>query len=85
MIAANDAFQKAVVAARANEGSLLVNVESFTPNELKKLVTLVESGLFEWIGDCLYALYQYHKAYTHMTVFNHSIYKNAFRFFGESV
>jgi hypothetical protein len=47
MIAANDAFQQAVVTAGANEGSLLVNVESLTPNELTKLVTLVES----MVGD----------------------------------
>jgi hypothetical protein len=45
MIAANDAFYQAVVAAGANEGSLLVNVEPWTANELTKLVTLVESML----------------------------------------
>ena len=39
----NDAFYQAVVAAGANEGSMLVNVESFTANELTKLGTLVES------------------------------------------
>ena len=47
MLAANDAFQKAVVEAGANEGSMLVNVEPLTPNELTKLVTLVES----MVGD----------------------------------
>ena len=47
MIAANDAFHQAVVAAGANEGSLLVNVEPLTANELTKLVTLVES----MVGD----------------------------------
>jgi hypothetical protein len=47
MIAANDAFQQAVVATGANEGSLLVNVEPLTSNELTKLVTLVES----MVGD----------------------------------
>jgi hypothetical protein len=35
------------VAAGENEGSLLVNVEPLTPNELTKLVTLVES----MVGD----------------------------------
>jgi hypothetical protein len=43
MIEANAAFQQFVVAAGANEGSMLVNVESFTANELTKLGTLVES------------------------------------------
>ncbi len=43
MIEANAVFQQAVVAAGANEGSILVNVESLTPNELTKFVTLVES------------------------------------------
>jgi len=47
MIAANDAFYQAVVAAGANEGSMLVNVETLTANELTKLVTLVES----MVGD----------------------------------
>ena len=47
MIAANAAFQQAVVAAGANEGSMLVNVEPLTANELTKLVTLVES----MVGD----------------------------------
>jgi hypothetical protein len=47
MLAANDAFQKAVVEAGANEGSMLVNVEPLTPNELTKLVTLVEA----MVGD----------------------------------
>jgi hypothetical protein len=47
MIVANDEFQQVVVTAGANEGSLLVNVESLTPNELTKLVTLVES----MVGD----------------------------------
>ena len=47
MIAANDAFHQAVVAAGANEGSLLVHVEPLTANELTKLVTLVDS----MVGD----------------------------------
>jgi len=47
MIAANAAFQQAVVEAGANEGSMLVNVEPLTANELTKLVTLVKS----MVGD----------------------------------
>ena len=43
LIAANDVFQQAVVAVGANEGSMLVNVEPLTANELTNLVTLVES------------------------------------------
>jgi hypothetical protein len=47
MITANSVFQEAVVETGANEGSMLVNVEPLTPNELTKLVTLVES----MVGD----------------------------------
>jgi hypothetical protein len=47
MIATNYVFHQVVVAAGANEDSLLVNVEPLTANELTKLVTLVES----MVGD----------------------------------
>jgi hypothetical protein len=47
MIEANHAFHQAVVVVGANEGSLLVNVEPLTANELTKFVTLVES----MVGD----------------------------------
>ncbi len=47
MIPANSVFQETVVAVGANEGSILVNVEPLTPNDLTKFVTLVES----MVGD----------------------------------
>ena len=47
LIAANAVFQQAVVTAGANEGSILLNVEPLTANELTKLVILGES----MVGD----------------------------------
>ncbi len=43
MIEANVVFHQGVVTVGANEGSILVNVESLTANEFTNLVTLVES------------------------------------------